>query len=302
MCSQVRTAEQVLAAIAGSQYGVATRDELVEAGLTARQIDDRARRGSLIRQHRGVYRVGHAGPSIEARYLAAVKAAGPGAVLSGRAAAYVLGLLRGPAPPPEVTAPTERRVKGVRTRRARSLDRREVTTYRGSLITTVPRTLVDLAAVLTADELALACHEAGVRYRTTPRQVEAVLKRLPNSRGARRLRQVMSGDIHVALSKLEKRFLRLLRELGLPLPTTNIVVSRRRVDCRWFEYRLTVELDSYQFHNSRYSWEQDRKREREAYARGDQFRRYTWSDVFEDPSAMLRELRALLGQPAAARP
>ena len=111
-----------------------------------------------------------------------------------------------------------------------------------------------------------------------------------------------SGDIHVALSKLEKRFLRLLRELGLPLPTTNIVVSRRRVDCRWFEYRLTVELDSYQFHNSRYSWEQDRKREREAYARGDQFRRYTWSDVFEDPSAMLRELRALLGQPAAARP
>ena len=108
--------------------------------------------------------------------------------------------------------------------------------------------------------------------------------------------------MQVTLSKLEKRLLVLLREVGLPLPRTNRVASGRRVDCRWPEHRLTVELDSYQFHNSRYSWEQDRKREREAYARGDQFRRYTWSDVFEDPSAMLRELRALLGQPAAARP
>jgi very-short-patch-repair endonuclease len=77
---------------------------------------------------------------------------------------------------------------------------------------------------------------------------------------------------------------------------TNRPASGRRVDCRWPQLRLTVELDSYGFHNSRHAWEQDHRREREAYARGDQFRRYTWADVFDDPTQMLAELRALLGR------
>jgi hypothetical protein len=55
-----------------------------------------------------------------------------------------------------------------------------------------------------------------------------------------------------------------------------------------------VELDSYRYHASRHAWEQDHGREREAYARGDEFRRYTWADVFEQPASMLRELRGLL--------
>jgi hypothetical protein len=78
------------------------------------------------------------------------------------------------------------------------------------------------------------------------------------------------------------------------LPDTNRVASGRRVDCRWPEHHITVELDSFTFHNSLHSWKQDRLREREAYARGDQFRRYTWSDVFDDPQTMLAELRSLL--------
>jgi hypothetical protein len=170
-----------------------------------------------------------------------------------------------------------------------------VTTCLGIPITTVARTIVDVAADLTPEALARVCHEAGVRYRTTPAQVEAVLRRRPNSPGAPKLRKVIHGDVNVALSKLESGFLRLLRQLGLPLPITNKVASARRVDCRWSQYELTVELDSYQFHNSRHSWEQDRRREREAYARGDRhLRRYTWADVFEDPRLMLKELRGLL--------
>jgi hypothetical protein len=66
------------------------------------------------------------------------------------------------------------------------------------------------------------------------------------------------------------------------------------VDCRWPEHRLTVELDSYRFHNSRHTWEQDRLRERQARAREDEFRRYTWADVFETSEFMLNELRGLL--------
>jgi hypothetical protein len=61
-----------------------------------------------------------------------------------------------------------------------------------------------------------------------------------------------------------------------------------------------VELDSYRYHGSRHAWESDRRREREAYARGDQFRRYTWADVVEQPRLMLGELRALLSQSTPA--
>jgi hypothetical protein len=69
----------------------------------------------------------------------------------------------------------------------------------------------------------------------------------------------------------------------------------RGVDCRWPERRLTVELDSYTYHSSRHAWEQDRAREREARARGDEFRRYTTADV-NHPRLLLQELRDLLPQ------
>jgi len=282
-----------MAEIAGRAFGVVTRTELLEAGLTPEEIRHRLRIGALIRVHRGVYRVGHVAPSTDASYLAAVYACGAGAVLGGTAAAWRYDTLKGPPPRPEVIAPSERRVDGVVTRRGR-LRPSDRATFRGIATLTVPATLVDLAGRLAIDELARACHEAGVRYRTTPRHVEAVLARRPNAAGAANLRAVMSGEARVSLSRLESRFLELLREHGLPLPQTNRPAGGRRVDGRWPEQELTVELDSYGFHNSRYSWEQDHRREREAYARGDQFRRYTWGDVFEQPGAMIAELLELL--------
>jgi len=98
----------------------------------------------------------------------------------------------------------------------------------------------------------------------------------------------------VTLSKLERSFLVLLRSERLPPPETNRPAGGRRVDCRWSEHRLTVELAGYRFHHSRHAWERDRRREREARARGDEFRRYTYGDVVEDPSFTLEELRGLL--------
>jgi hypothetical protein len=294
MQQQGITVEQKLARIARSSYGVVTRAQLVSAGLSPEEIRQRMQRGTLLREHRGVYRVGHRAPSVEARYLAAVRACGERALLSGRAAAHLLGILKGPAPPPEVTAPTRRKVKGARTRYSSRMDPRDATTWRGIPVTTVARTLVDLAAILDAYELGRACHEAGVRHHTTPADVEAVLVRRPNSPGAGKLRAIMRGDVHVTLSRLESRFLARLRDARLPLPRTNRPAGGRRVDCRWPERRLTVELDSYRYHRSRHAWELDRRREREARARGDEFRRYTWGDVFEEPRLMLSELRVLL--------
>jgi very-short-patch-repair endonuclease len=166
--------------------------------------------------------------------------------------------------------------------------------WRGIPVTTVARTVADLAPDSSTEALARVCHEAGVRYRTTPSDVEAVLARRPTTAGAGKLRRIMHGDVEVTMSTLETRFLALLGQAGLSLPQTNRVVDGRRVDCRWPERRLTVELDGYRYHHSRHAWEQDRRREREARARGDAFRRYTYGDVLERPNLMLRELRALL--------
>ena len=284
----------MLARIATDGHGVVTRAELLRAGVTDGQIRQRLQVGALLREHPGVYRVGHCAPSVEARYLAAVRACGDGALLSGRAAAHLLGLLKGTAPQPEVTAPTERRVAGVATRRSRLIDPRDAATWSRIPVTTVARALVDLAAVLSVDDLARACHEAGVIHGTKQGEVEAVVARLAPRPGAAELRQVLRGEVRVALSKLEARFLERLSEVGLPLPETNRPIGGRRVDCRWPAERVTVELDSYRYHHSRHAWEQDRRREREAHARGDQLRRYTYGDVVEDPGAMLAELRALL--------
>jgi very-short-patch-repair endonuclease len=296
MGAKVRTVEQKIAGMASRAHGVVTRAELMEAGVTRRQIVHRLRMGSLIAVFRGVYRVRHRAPSLEARYMAAVKAGGKGAVLSGHAAGHLFGLIKGTAPPPEVSAPRKRRIKGVKVRRRR-LDLRDTTVWRGIPVTTVPRTLVDLSSLLSLDELSRAFHEASVRYRITPDQVEAALKgRVP---GADRLRRVLRGDAHVTLSELEKRFLKLLRDHGLPMPKTNRPAGGRYVDCRWPEYRLTVELDSYRYHNTRHAWERDRRREREAYARGDQFRRFTYGDVIERPQSVLAELRPLLTPPGS---
>jgi hypothetical protein len=294
----VTTVEQKLAVLARRAHGVVTRRELLRVQITRTEIDHRLRTGALIAVFRGVYRVGHTAPSVEAHHMAAVKACGAGALLSGKAAAHLLGLLKGPVPPPEVTAPGRLRVRGVKTRRGR----RQGRLWRGVPVTTPAETLVDLAAVVDETELARACHEAGVRHHTTPKQVEAMLARRPNSRGAAKLRKVLRGDVNVTLSTLERAFLALLRNEGLPAPTTNQRAGGRRVDCRWPDHKLTIELDSYRYHSSRHAWEQDRRRERDAYARDDDFRRYTYADVLENSRPMLAELRALLRPARSALP
>jgi hypothetical protein len=230
-----RNADEILARL-GRRSGVLTRAQLLAAGLSHDQVAHRVRTGLLAVEFPGVYRLGP--PRTEARYLAAVRACGDGAALSGRPAAWWLGLIRGRPPAPEVSAPRERKLSGLRTRRRR-LHPGEVATHRGIPVTSAPLTLVDLASPLAPGDLARACHEAGVKYGTTPRQVAEALARRPNAKGAAKLRAVLEG------------------------------------------------------------WEADRRREREAYARGDEFRRYTWGDVVEDRRALLRELTALLASAPA---
>jgi hypothetical protein len=292
-----RTVEQILSRLAGRSHGVVTRQEALRSGVTKAEVEDRLESGALIRIHRGVYRVGHAAPSVEARYMAAVKACGPGSLLAGRPAAHLLGLLKQPSSLPEVLCATERRIPGVISRRVRRAELRDGTRWRGVPVTTVPRTIVDLGATLPEDELARAFHEATVKHHTKPDHVARVLSRRHNWPGARKLRRVVWGEAPVTLSRLEARFLARLRAASLPQPEVNRRVDGRYVDCRWPEHRLTVELDSYRYHHTRHAWEQDRQRERDARARGDEFRRYTWLDVAEESAPMLADLGRLLRRP-----
>jgi Transcriptional regulator, AbiEi antitoxin len=83
----------LVAVRAAGEWGVLSPIELRACGLSAKGIAVRARQGRLHRIHRGVYAVGHAGVPLEGRFLAAVKACGPGAVLSHYSAAALWGLV-----------------------------------------------------------------------------------------------------------------------------------------------------------------------------------------------------------------
>src|SRR4051794_31287376 len=104
---------------AGRAFGLVRRRPLMRAGVTKAEIEQRLRSGVLLREYRGIYRVGHRAPSVEASYLAAVWACGEKALLGGCAAGFHWGLLRGKAPRPETIAPTRRCVKGVKTSQRR---------------------------------------------------------------------------------------------------------------------------------------------------------------------------------------
>jgi hypothetical protein len=95
-----RTVEQILAGIASDAHGVVTREQLLQADITTEEIRQRLRRGALLREYPGVYRVGHRAPSLEASYLAAVLACGKGSLLSGGAATHLWVLIKGPPPGP----------------------------------------------------------------------------------------------------------------------------------------------------------------------------------------------------------
>ena len=288
----MRRQTTTLARFADRQNGVVTRRQLLTAGWSGSAIDRRVRSGALIVVYPGVYRVGHAAPSVAASYSAAVLACGPGAVLADRAAGSMQKLVRGRVPKPAVLASKKRRIEGVLITRCRRLDRRDVTRMHNIPITTVARTVVDLAARRDYDEIARAVHQAQVLHGVRPQHVEAVLRRRPNAAGAGLLRDILLGG--PLLDKLERAFHAMLGQAGLPLPEVNRRTDGHHVDCRWPDHRLTVELTSFRYHNSRQSWEDDRQRRREARDRRDRFREYTWRDVVEEPAPTLRELRRLL--------
>ncbi len=283
------TPEQRLERIASGAHGIVTRAEAGAAGVSRAEIEHRLRVGALIREHQGVFRLGHRAPSHAARYMAAVKACGDGAALSGLAAAHWLSLLAAAPEVVEVTAPTLHRVPGLLVHRAQPPLQRTIS--QRIPVTTPARTLTDIAARLDDDVLGYACHQAWVRHRCGLPQINAVLRHRPRAPGRRRLLRMVQGEDPLVLSRMERRFLWLLRGDGRELPASNVRVGKHCVDYHWPHLHLIVELDSYTFHGSRRAWERDRERDRDARRRGDELLRYVYEDVFHRYEEMLAELR-----------
>jgi hypothetical protein len=286
-----------LARKAAAQHGRIASRQLVAEGIDHNEIRRWVESGRLFRVHHGVYAVGHHGRTTESDYMAAVLACGEGAVLSHRAAAYLLKLLRGSAPAPEVTVRTNahRRRPGIVIHRVRTLDVRDTSELDGIPITTVPRVLLDLAPALAPELLARACHRAWIHHETAPPIVEACIARNPGKPGAAKLRRALGSD--VTLSVLEDGFVKLLRAHGLPLPRTNIDRVGDKVDCHWPHTGLTVELQSFRYHATRTAFETDLARRRRSNHLA-----FSYGDVFEREAATIAELATQLPRaPGAPR-
>lgn len=297
-------ADVAIGRLADVQYGVVARRQLVQIGVTGRAIHSRISRGLLIPLHRGVYAFGHRRLAIEGRWLAAVLAAGPGAVLSHRDAAALHGMRKAPESTrvSVTTTSAARRIAGVWLHPRRRLAEHDVTDVRGIPTTSTARTLVDLAPMLTAGQLAATLGEADRRGLLDAAEVERALRRAKGRHGQGHARLRAALDAHrrdgVALlrSELEERFLDLAMRAGLPRPRLNAWIGDVEVDAFWPGERVVVELDGWAHHREREAAARDRDKTNRLQLAGCVVLRFMHGDLVGRPAEVAAAIRAALAQ------
>jgi putative AbiEi antitoxin of type IV toxin-antitoxin system/uncharacterized protein DUF559 len=279
---------------AGRQHGVVTRKQLREAGLSRREIERRVEAGWLVRQYEGVYAVGHTALTRHSHLIAAVYACGEEALGSHRAAASLWGILRG-TQPIEVTAPRGRKPRdGFILHRSRLIHPEDRATIEGIPVTSLARTIVDLADVVREKRLADAVHEAEIKRLFDLNKVERVLERLPGRRGRHKLMRVLAAYREVqpfTRSRGERLVLGMCEEHWMPAPQVNTNIAGYEVDFYWPHAGLVLEFDGGAVHRTSKAFYEDRKRDRALAAQGIHVVRATDRD---DPSALAEELMKIL--------
>ena len=292
--------DRAIGDLAERQHGVVTRAQLLELGLNRGSITHRIELARLRPVHRGVYTIGHRLLSRDGHWMAAVLACGHDAVLSHFAAAALWGIRESSRI--EITTRTAHRVRRQVIVHRGTLRPDERTTHRGIPTTTVPRTLLDLSAVVRPDHLRSALRQAEQLRLTDPLSLNDLVERYPRRAGVRAIRMLLSQasiGARVIRSELEERFQAFLLKAGLPLPKTNQRVEGYEVDCVWPEQRLIVELDGHATHSPAHAFEADRARDRKLQAAGWLVIRITWRQLHEEPELVEADLRRLLTQPAS---
>ena len=293
--------DAAVALLASRQHGVVSRRELLALGLEAKAITRRIEAGRLHPIYRGVYAVGHPLLSREGRWMAAVLAGGEGAVLSHRSAAALWGLIPDSGLWPEITTPTSRRSRPGITIYSSSLPADEVGENRGIPVTTVARTVLDVAGELERHRLAQAIDKAEIRRLGDRVPLTALVERYSGRRGVANLRTILAeGRIGLDVTKeeLEFRFATFIEKFDLPRPEVNAPLLAGgvpiEVDCLWRDQRLIVELDSRTFHDTSTAFERDRARDRALMADGWRVIRITWRQLHHEPDRLAQDLRRAL--------
>lgn len=282
--------------MATAQYGVVSTRQLAGIGYTRSSASKAHGVGRLRRVHRGVYAVGHERLAWEGRCLAAVLASMP-SVASHITAAWIWGLLRNRPGTIHLTAPTKRRSKSRMVVHSADLAKIDVTERGGIPVTSLPRTLLDLAATLPAERLGQALRRAEEQGIFDLRPVDALLRRSPGHRGTPKLRAALDiyrDEPEFTRSGLERGFLHLVKAAELPLPSMNFVVDGFELDAYWERERFAVELDVYETHGTHDAFERDRLRQDDLLLIGVEMIRVTGPRLRREPIATINRVGAHL--------
>jgi very-short-patch-repair endonuclease len=238
--------------------------------------------------------------------MEAVLSVGPDAVLSHRSAAALWGLLPSWQIDREVTRSRRARPRsGVHIHQS-TLKDDELSEVDGIPVTSLSRTLFDLAAISSRQQVEQAFNEAEVRGLTDRISVPELLERHPRRKGAPMLNSILKTKGHlrgITKKELERRFKALLGSTDLPKPRHNahLAVGGRffEVDCLWADQRLVVELDGRAVHGTPRAFEHDRERDRLLVADGWRVVRITWCQLRDEASAVIGDLSLMLARRAS---
>jgi very-short-patch-repair endonuclease len=291
-----------LGELARRQHGVVSIRQLEQLlGYSRVGVKRLVEAGRLHRVDYGVYTVGHTNLSLRGESLAAVLAVGPGALLSYHSAGWLWGLWSGSAKPIHVTTTVSRHHparEGITRHRARRIVDEDRALVDRIPVTSVARTLLDLAWKLRSDQLRRVLARAEDLKLVDLEAIDAVIERNRGHHGARRLRFALAIYERPiwSRSEFERRFFDRLVDAGLPRPATGWNEVGHEIDIYWPEHRFGVELDSFATHGNREAFETDRERDLDFALAGIEMIRVTERQFHHDPATIVAGVAELLAR------
>ncbi len=286
------TLQQILA-LTERQHGSVTHDQLLELGLTDKQIRHRLARRRLTSRHSRVYSLDPGTPSDLGRWKASELRCGPEAWLANESAGCLWGVWGHESRGVEIGLPPHIDRKPPRiTVVRRKLQSWELTERHGIRVTTPAATLIDLAARTdeAGRERLIAKADANNVIRADT--LLSVVERTPPRPGVGVLKETLKRPTFALThSELERRFLPLALAAGLPLPKTQKQLGPSRVDFYWPELGLVVETDGLRYHRTPAQQTADAARDQARAKAGRTSLRFTHSQIRYGPDGVEDTLR-----------